>query len=299
MHLPHFEYFAPGDEVELASMLAKHGNKARILAGGTDLLVQLKSPGLKPEYLIDLRKVTNLAKIEFNAQGDLSIGSAVKLEKVLAALAVKKNYRALYQAIETIGARQILTMGSLGGNICNASPAADTPPALVALGATVTIADESGERSIAFEDLIVGNRQTTLKAGESLKNIKVRRPVENSGSSYHHFRVRGGMDIAMVNAAIYVEADPSNKTIKDIKIVLGVVGPAPIRAREAEAMLLGQTPDADLLDRMMDVCLAAARPIDDFRASAEYRREMLKVMIQRAFEEAWAMALCQTGKEDM
>lgn len=290
MYLPRFQYLAPSDTAELAAMLAEHGDKARILSGGTDLLVQMKGPGLRPEYLIDINGLTDLAEIAVDDQGGLTVGAAAKLEDILNTPVVKDKYYGLWQSIETIGARQILTMGSMGGNICNASPAADTPPALVSFGAEVTVSGAGGERTLALEDFILGNRKTALAAGEYLKDIKIPAAAENSGSAYHHFRVRGGMEIAMVSAAVYVEADPSGQSIKDAKIVLGVVGPTPIRATEAEAMLIGQTPSEDLLAQAAESCAAVSKPIDDFRASAEYRKEILKVLVQRAFEEAHALA---------
>jgi carbon-monoxide dehydrogenase medium subunit len=144
---------------------------------------------------------------------------------------------------------------------------------------------------MAIEEFIQGNRRTALEAGEYLKNIKIPVPARNSASSYRHFRVRGGMEIALVSAAVYLAADPSDKSVKDIKIVLGVVGPTPLRATEAEEMLQGRTPDDDLLAKASVACAAASKPIDDFRASAEYRREILKVLVPRAIGEAHAKAI--------
>ncbi len=291
MYLPRFQYLAPAGEAELASMLAEHGDKARILAGGTDLLVQMKAPGLWPDYLIDIRNVAELSSIEFDDQDGLTVGASAKLENILNTPAVAERYHGLYQAIETIGARQILTMGSMGGNICNASPAADSPPALMSFNAQVTIGSTQGDKEMALEDFIQGNRKTALEVGEYLKSIFLPAPAAKSGSAYHYFRVRGGMEIAMVAAAVYVEADLADKSLKDIKIVLGVVGPTPIRALEAEDMLTGQTPDEDLLAKALGSCAAVSKPIDDFRASAEYRREILKVLVQRAFGEAYTIAI--------
>ena len=154
----------------------------------------------------------------------------------------------------------------------------------------MTIGSAKGDRTMALENFILDNRKTALETGEYLKQISMPTPAENSGSAYHHFRVRGGMEIAMVAAAVYVEADPSDKSVKELKIVLGVVGPTPIRAVDAEEMLKGQAPNEDLLAKALDSCAAASKPIDDFRASAEYRREILKVLVQRAYDEACVRA---------
>ncbi|MBT3553456.1 MAG: xanthine dehydrogenase family protein subunit M [Rhodospirillaceae bacterium] len=290
MHLPDFQYLAPKDPAELAAMLAEHGDAARILSGGTDLLVQMKSPGLRPDYLIDITGLEELSNIKFDDGAGLVIGGAAKLEAVMDTPVVKEKYHGLWQSIETIGARQIRTMGSLGGNLCNASPAADTPPALVAFGAEVTIGNAEGDRSILLEDFILGNRQTALATGEYLKTITLPAPPENSASAYHHFRVRGGMEIAMAAVAVYLELDAKAQTISDAKIVLGVVGPAPIRATGAEQMLIGQKPDEALLQKAAQSCADQSRPIDDYRASAEYRREILKVLFERAFDDAFTNA---------
>ncbi|MDP6644623.1 MAG: xanthine dehydrogenase family protein subunit M [Rhodospirillales bacterium] len=287
MFLPNFQYLAPKDPAELAAMLAEHGAAARILSGGTDLLVQMKSPGMKPDYLIDINGIDELSEIRFDDGAGLVIGSAAKLEAVMDTPVVKEKYYGLWQSIETIGARQIRTMGSLGGNLCNASPAADTPPPLVAFGAEVTIAGAKGERSMLLEDFILGNRQTALDPGEYLKTISLPAPAENSGSAYHHFRVRGGMEIALAAAAVYLVVDSGDRTIIDSRIVLGVVGPTPIRATEAEQIVAGQEPSEDLLRAAAEACAGQSKPIDDYRASAEYRKEILKVLFERAFDEAY------------
>ncbi len=287
MYLPSFQYLAPKDTGELASLLSDHGDKARILSGGTDLLVQMKSPGLRPDFVIDISGLDELSGINFDAKTGLVIGSAAKLDDIMEMPVVKEKYFALWQSIETIGARQIRTMGSLGGNICNASPAADTPPALVALSAEVSIAGAKGDRVMPVEEFIRGNRQTALKKGEYLKSITLPVPEKNSGSAYHHFRVRGGMEIAMVAVAVQVVLEKNNKTIKDASIALGVVGPTPIRADDAAKILVGQKPSEDLLQTVSQACADISKPIDDFRASAEYRKEILQVLVEEAFDEAY------------
>lgn len=290
MHLPDFQYLAPKDPAELSAMLAEHGDAARILSGGTDLLVQMKGPGMKPGTVIDISGLDELAEISFDAGAGLTIGGAAKLEAVMDTPVVKEQYHGLWQSLETIGARQIRTMGSLGGNVCNASPAADTPPALISHGAQVCITGAEGERSMPLEDFILGNRQTALVPAEYLKAITLPAPAKNSASTYHHFRVRGGMEIAMAAVAVYLEASPKDQTISDAKIVLGVVGPAPIRASRAEQMLIGQKSNAELLAKAAQSCADQSKPIDDYRASAEYRKEILKVLFERAFDEAFTNA---------
>jgi carbon-monoxide dehydrogenase medium subunit len=290
MHLPSFDYLAPKEPAELASMLAKYGKEARILSGGTDLLVQMKDHALTPKYVIDISRLESLSTISFDEQSGLVIGSAAKMDELLRVPVVKGRYAALWTATETVGARQILAMGSVGGNICNASPAADTPPALVAFDAEVRLRSAKEGRTMPLLDFILGNRKTALREGEYLESIKLAAPPPDSGSAYQHFRVRGGMEIAMVSAAVNVQIDPKTKSVKDLRIVLGVVAPTPIRARDAEQMIVGQVPSDELLTSAAEACAKISKPIDDFRASAEYRRAVLKVHFERAFNEAYSLA---------
>lgn len=290
MHLPNFDYLAPKEPAELATMLAKYGKEACILSGGTDLLVQLKDQSRTPKYLIDISRLESLSTISFDEHSGLVIGSAAKMDELLRMAVVKKRYRALWSATETVGARQILAMGSVGGNICNASPAADTPPALVAFDAEVRLSSAIESRSLPLRNFILGNRNTALRNGEYLESITLAPPPHNSGSAYHHFRVRGGMEIAMVSVAVNLQIDPETKSVTDSRIVLGVVAPTPIRARDAEEMIAGKVPCEELLTVAAEECAKASKPIDDFRASAEYRREMVKVLFERAFNEAYSLA---------
>lgn len=289
-HLPSFEYLNPKDPAELAGMLAQYGSEARILAGGTDLLVQMKDGGPTPKYLIDIGRLGGLATLSFDEQSGLVIGTAAKMDELLRLPVVKQRYPALWTATETVGARQILAMSSLGGNICNASPAADTPPAMVAYDAEVLLSTDTASRTMPLLDFILGNRKTALKPGEFLERITLPAPAANSGSAYHHFRVRGGMEIAMVSVTVNVQVDPDTGTIQDSRIVLGVVAPTPVRATAAEQLIANQVPSEDLLRSAAEACADASKPIDDFRASADYRKEMLKVLFERAFVEAYDMA---------
>lgn len=290
MHLPSFEYLAPKNPSELGAMLAEYGDDARILSGGTDLLVQMKDYAHTPKYVIDISRLGSLSSITFDEQTGLVIGATAKMDELLLVPVVKERYRALWTATETVGARQILTMSSVGGNICNASPAADTPPALVAFDAEIRVSSAKDSRTVPLVDFILGNRKTALKQGEYLESITLPAPPPNSGSAYQHFRVRGGMEIAMVSAAVNVQVDPDAGSIQDARVVLGVVAPRPIRATAAEQLLVGQTPSEELIREAAESCAKASKPIDDFRASADYRKEILKVLFERAFAEAYERA---------
>jgi carbon-monoxide dehydrogenase medium subunit len=290
MHLPSFEYLTPKNPADLAGMLAEYGSDARILSGGTDLLVQMKDYAHTPKVVIDISRLGSLSTLTFDEQNGLVIGATAKMDELLLVPVVKERYRALWTATETVGARQILTMSSVGGNICNASPAADTPPALVAFDAEVKLTSTNDSRTMPLVDFILGNRKTALKQGEYLESITLPAPASNSGSAYQHFRVRGGMEIAMVSAAVSVQVDPDTGSIQDSRVVLGVVAPRPVRATAAEQLLAGQAPSEELIRSAAEACAKASRPIDDFRASADYRKEILKVLFERAFAEAYELA---------
>ncbi len=290
MHLPNFEYLAPRNPGELATMLAEYGSDARILCGGTDLLVQMKDYAHTPKYVIDINSLDSLATISFDEQQGLYIGATAKMDELLLVPVVKEGYRALWTATETVGARQILSMSSIAGNICNASPAADTPPALAAFDAEVKISSSAGSRAMPLIEFILGNRKTALTTGEYLESITLPPPAPNSGSAYQHFRVRGGMEIAMVSAAVSVQVDPDSGAVVDSRIILGVVAPTPIRAKAAELIVNGQVPNEESLRSAAQACADASKPIDDFRASADYRKEVLKVLFERAFAEAYEQA---------
>lgn len=289
LHLPNFEYLNPKDPAELGGMLAQYGSEARILAGGTDLLVQMKDGALAPKYVIDIGRL-GLANLSFDEENGLVIGTAAKMDELLRLPVVKQRYPALWTATETVGARQIVAMSSLGGNICNASPAADTPPPMVAYDAEVLLSTGTASRTMPLLDFILGNRKTALEKGEFLERITMPAPAANSGSAYHHFRVRGGMEIAMVSATVNLQVDPETGTVQDSRVVLGVVAPTPVRATAAEQLIANQVPSEELLRSAAEACADASKPIDDFRASADYRKEILKVLFERAFVEAYDMA---------
>lgn len=288
MHLPHFEYLAPGSADELAALLDTHRQRAKIIAGGTDLLVLMKNKMLRPEFLIDVSGVESMSGIAEDNGGGVAIGAATKLEVVERSSVIRQHYYALYQAIRAIGSVQIRAMASLGGNSCNASPAADSPPALIALGAKVSLVSRQGRREMDLEAFITGNGQTALQEDEYLERFLLPASRPNSASRFSQLGKRKGMECDLANVAVNLAVDPITGKMEHVAIAMGAVGPRPLRAGEAEKLLQGQEPEESLIQEAARAAAAGTEAIDDFRASADYRREVIRIVTMRTLREALA-----------
>jgi carbon-monoxide dehydrogenase medium subunit len=285
MYLPQFAYHAPKTIEELSSVLSQYRGKAKILCGGTDLIVAMKDKVTKPECVIDISDLAALCGIRPQGGKGVMIGAATKLDEIERSALIRENYYALYQGASVVGSPQVRAMGTIGGNSCTASPAADTPPALIALGAKVNLVSQNGTRQMALGEFIRGNRETALGEDEFLESFVLEEPWPNSASRYLIMGLRGAMEIDMVNVAVNLALDPGNGKVKEVRIVLGAVAPAPLRARQAENLLKGNVPKKALLDKVAETCASESRPIDDFRATAAYRREIVKVLSKRTLKE--------------
>lgn len=295
MFLPEFEYFAPETLEEALGLLKRYGEKAKILAGGTDLLVMMKDKLLKPEVLIDISKLKELQGIQYVPEEGLTLGAATKIDEVQHSLSIQKNWRALAQAAGELGSAQVRSMATLGGNSCHASPAAETPPALVALGAKVSLACPGGEREILLENFILGNRKTALQGGEILTRFFLPEPSPRSASVYLYHALRGAMEIDMLNVAVYLALAPDLRSCQEVRIALGAVSPVPLRAEKAEVILTGSKMENSVIEAAGRLASAQASPISDLRASAQHRREVVEVLVRRALTQAYEVA--RAGKE--
>lgn len=288
MHLPTFEYLAPRTTEELAGLLSKHRDKARILAGGTDLLPSMKDRLVRPGYLVDIGNLTTMNGITEHDGKELVIGAATKLAELEHSPLIEDRYNALHQAIKVIGAVQVRAMASVGGNICNASPAADLPPALIAFGTRVNLFSRQGPREMDLEDFITGNRKTVLREGEFLESIVLPPPWPGSASAFTDMTRREAMEIAMVNVAVNLALDADTGRVGRVAVIMGAVAPHPLRARRAEQLLQGREPDDAVLEQAAEAAADETQAIDDFRASAAYRREVARVLVGRALRAALA-----------
>ena len=277
-----FDYLAPTSLREAVEML-RENPEASPLAGGTDLLVQIKERHRAVSAVMSLKRVRELHECVDN--GALTIGSAVTAGRIAGDPLVQQDYTALAAGAGLIGSVQIQNMATVGGNLCNASPSADAAPPLLALDARAVIASASGERILPLADFFLGPGKTALKPGELLKAIQVPRPAANSGSFYYRHTPRARMDIAVVGAAAALTLDADGR-IAAAGIALGAVAPTPIRAFQAERVLIGEMPSEALFARAGAAAMAESAPIDDLRASADYRRHLVNILTQRALRQA-------------
>jgi CO/xanthine dehydrogenase FAD-binding subunit len=281
-----FEYLAPRSLKEALQILSDRP-EAIPLAGGTDLLVRVKEGSRSVETLLSLKRVPELRQYAHN--GTLILGSTVTVGRIAADPRIQQAYTALAVGAGLIGSVQIRNVATVGGNLCNASPSADTAPPLLVLGAQAVIAGAQGERTIPLEEFLKGPGRTALQAGELLTAITLPQPAQRSGSFYLRHTPRARMDLAVVGVAavVTVEADGS---IVDARLALGAAAPVPLRARQAEALLAGQVLTDELWREVGAVAAREAEPIDDQRASAEYRRHLVDLLTRRALRGALARA---------
>ncbi|MGB6838486.1 MAG: xanthine dehydrogenase family protein subunit M [Dehalococcoidia bacterium] len=276
-----FDYYAPGSLSEALSILQERGDGGKLLAGGTDLLVQMREAGLHPSYVVSLRRLPELRGIEFDEGTGLRIGACADMAAIEAHPSVRQRYRALFEGASLIGSVQTRNMATIGGNICNAAPSADSAPPLTVLGAGAEVAGPGGRREMALEDLFTGPGTTALGPNDILMALRLPVPPPHTGSVYQRHTPRQEMDIAVVGVGVALTFQPDGEAIQGARIGLGAVAPTPIRAREAEDALTGQRPSEELFARAAELAVAASRPISDVRGSAAFRRELVRVMTRR------------------
>jgi aerobic carbon-monoxide dehydrogenase medium subunit len=286
MRLPKFEYLAPKTVQEACSLLSQHGDKAKVKAGGTDVLNVMKERKITPQYLIGISGLSDLDYIKADADG-IKIGALTTLTSLGNSSVIKEKLPCLAEVPPRMATVQIRNMGTLGGNLCNAAPSADTAPILICLGAKAKIAGSNGERVVALEDFFTGPGKTVLGNGELLVEIQVpNQPANTAGAYFKMSRV--AVDLAVVGVGVVVTRD--GDSCKDIKITLGAVAPTPIRAKKAEALVKGKKIDDALLEQAGKIASEEATPIDDVRGSAFYRTEIVKVYTKRAIKQAMEQA---------
>ena len=283
--LPKFDYLEPKTMDEALSLLSLHKGRAKVVAGGTDLLPKLKRREIKaPEYIIDLKGIPNLDYIRYDEADGLSLGALVTIHAVETSPIVQERFGVLFQAAESMASTQVRNRGTIAGNICNAVPSADAPPALLTLEASLKLTSQRGERIVNVEDFFTGPNETVLNDEEILLEIHVPNLPPHSRGRYLKLTPRSSMDLAMVGVAAVVVAEDG--ICKDIRIALGAVAPTPIRARQAEDILRGQKLSDEVIERAAQIASGECRPISDRRASEEYRCHMVEVLTKRAIQEA-------------
>lgn len=285
-----FEYHAPRTLDEALQLLAQHREKARVLAGGTDLVLMMTDRVVAPEHVIDIKNLGELTRFEWGADGSLTVGAATPFRTLETDKRVRDTFPGLAESAGEVGSWQIRNLGTIGGNLCTASPSAEIAPILLALDAEAEIAGGKGRRTVPLRQFHTGVRRTVLEPDELLVSVKVPAPQGRAGSHYIKLKEREKMDIAFVGVASAVELEGGDGVVKNARIALGAVAPTPIRAEEAEAKLRGQRLTDELLAEAGRLAAQAAKPISDVRASAEYRREMVDVLTRRTLKQALQIA---------
>lgn len=284
-----FTLVAAADSAHAVALLAEHGPGVKVLAGGTDLLVDLKSAPETPPVVLDISRAADMRGIAATADG-LRIGALVTHSELVRSPLVREFAPVLAEAARTIGAVQTRNLGTLGGNLATGVPSMDSGPALLALEARVTVAGPRGTRTLALGDFFVGPRRTALATDELLVDVVVPAASLGKPASFLKFGLRKGQALALVNVAAAVRVDPDRRAFVAPRIALGAVAPTVIRAPQAEAFLEGRPPTSEAMAEAGRIAATEARPISDFRASADYRRELVSVLARRALAAACARA---------
>lgn len=282
------EYTAPKTLKDAVTLLAQKGDAARPLAGGTDVLVQLRV-GRRPQVntLVDLKNIPELTRLSYDPREGLYLGAAVQCCAVYEDATVRRMYPGLIDAAELIGSVQIQGRASVGGNVCNAAPSGDTIPVLIALGATCSVAGPNGTRSVPMEQFCTAPGRTVLQNGEILVAVRIPPPAPNSGAAYLRFIPRNEMDIAVAGVGASVVLDNAKQRITSARVALASVAPTPLFVPAAGQALAGKAvTDEAAIQAAAAAAVAAARPITDMRGTIEFRRQLVGVLTRRTLNIA-------------
>jgi len=282
------DYVRPTSLREAVELLGGAGGNAFVLAGGSDLLVRMKGGFIEPDLVVDIKSIRGLDEIRQTADG-FSIGAAVPCAALTESASLKEAWPGVVEAASLIGSRQVQGRCTIAGNLCNASPAADSVPALVAAGAKVAVAGPAGDRLIAVEDVPTGPGRTSLAKGEIVEAILLGTPRARSADAYLRFIPRTEMDIAVVSSGVNLSLDGEGRIVS-ARVALGAVAPTVLLVAEAASAIVGTKLDAAALEALADACSAACRPIDDKRGTIEFRKKVSGVLAQRAAGIAYMRA---------
>jgi len=286
------EYVAPKTLDEAIAALQRDGGVTpRVLAGGTDIIVMARENRRPTDIMVDVKAIPELMELSYDPGSGLTLGAAVPCWRIYEDPTVAPAYPGLVDSASLIGGTGIQGRASIGGNLCNSSPAADSIPTLIVLNGVCTIAGPNGRRQVLVEEFCTGPGQNVLERGELLVSIHFPPPAPRSGARFLRFIPRNEMDIAVVNAAVSVVLDESRSRIQSARVAVGAVAPTPLLVQEAAAALEGQPIGDETYQKVMEPVRAAARPITDMRGTAAQRRHLVGVMARRALEGAVQRAL--------
>ena len=284
-----FEYFAPETLKEALTLLDKYGDECKVIAGGQSLLILMRQGLVTPQYLIDIKGISELSYIKSEGKQGLRIGALTTHRTIEKSPVLRDKLGVLTEMENRLASIQTRNWGTIGGNICHADPAGDPAPVLMALNATLRMASLKGDRTMAVEDFSLDYFETALESGELLTEIVVPPVPPHTGTAYTKFNVIES-DLATVGVAVSITLSSNDGICQDVRIALGAAAPTPIRAKQAEAVLRGKKITDNLLKEAGEIASTEAEPISDIYASEEYRRELVKVLVKRVGKEALARA---------
>jgi len=281
-----FDYLEPQSIEEALSLLSRYEGKSKVVAGGTDLVLQIRNRAIKAEYVIDITRIPGLDRITFDGQQGLRMGALSTIRAIETSLELQNKYPIISQAASQLGSIAIRNVATVGGNLCNALPSAEMSQVLLTLSARLRVVGARGERILPLEEFFTGVGKTILRPDELLLEVFVPPLTPHTAGRYMKHSPRGPIDLAIVNITVLITMDPEKKICKDAKIVLGAVAPTPLRARKAEDILKGKSIDGTLTDRAAQTASEEAHPRHgSIRGSVEYKKEMVRVLTDRAIRE--------------
>lgn len=281
-----FEYFEPQNLSEALQLLEKYNDRAKVLAGGTDLIKRIKERKINVDYVINIGNISSLKYIKYINNSGLTIGALTTIREIEKSALILQKYSAISEAAQEIGSVQIRNVGTIGGNLCNASPAADMVPILMSLSAKLKIANTNQEREVDICNFFNKPGKSNTTDAEILTEIMVPQLEPKTGAVYLKLRQRGGEELAIVGIAVVITMNSEINLCSDVKISLGAVAPTTIRARKAEKILKGAKIDQELITRAALIASEESMPITDIRATGEYRKEMVNTLTIKAIEQA-------------
>jgi carbon-monoxide dehydrogenase medium subunit len=284
--LPRFDYVKPKDMSEALKLLSNNRNGTyKVFAGGTDLIPRLRGRLITtPDLLIDLKGIEDLDYIRYDRTEGLAIGPLATIYSAAHSSLIREHFPVLASAAESIASTQVQNRGTIAGNICSAVPSADSAPALLCLDARVVCAHSKGERTLGMEEFFLAPHKSGLRPDEILKEIRVPLMPQGAKGTYIKLSPRSKMDLAVVGVAVIVVVE--NGIFKEARVGLGAVSPTPMRAKTAEDVLKGAPVSEETIEKAAEVASEESKPISDHRASMEYRKEMVKVLVKRAVNQA-------------
>ena len=283
--LPKFDYHEPENMRSALELMSSLKSNAKIIAGGTDILVNMKKGVISPKYLVSLGKMKELFVLEQRKKG-IAIGSHVIISELAESGLLWKNFSVIAKAASVLGSPLIRNRATIGGNIVTARPAADLPPALMAVGAKVELKGKKGRREVSLDEFFLGPGKTVIRADEILTKIIINELPPFTGGDYMKLGHRKALEIAIVAVAARVTLDKPQGIIKNVRIILSAVAPQAIHAVSAEKVLINEKPTEKLIERAATLAMQDCSPITDIRGGAEYRKEIVKVLTKRTLLNA-------------